>query len=63
MLRVAADAYGWSGSGGALVAAMLMEVRDFQAIVAGDQGAMNWAVAELAYLERNADLFRARLSR
>jgi hypothetical protein len=61
MLCAAADAYGWSGSAAGLVAAMLTEVRDFQAIVDGDQGAMDWAAAELAYLERNADLFRARL--
>ncbi len=62
MLRVAADAYGWAGSGGGLVAAMLAEVRFFQTVVEGDQGAMDWAAAELAYLERNAGLFRARLS-
>jgi hypothetical protein len=62
MLRVAADAYGWSGSAGGLVAAMLTEVRAFQAIVYGDQGAMDWAAAELAYLERNAGLFQVRLS-
>jgi Phosphotransferase enzyme family len=60
MLRVAADAYGWSGGG--LVEAMLTTVRNFQVIVAGDRGAMDWAAVELAYLERNADLFRARLS-
>lgn len=42
MLRVAADAYGWSGSRGGLVDAMLSEVRDFQGIVAGDLGAMDW---------------------
>jgi Phosphotransferase enzyme family len=62
MLRVAADAYGWSDSGGGLVAAMLTEVRNFQVIVAGDQGAMDWAATELAYLERNAEVFRTRLS-
>jgi hypothetical protein len=62
MLRVAADAYGWSGSGDPLVEAMLSEVRGFQAIVAGDQGAMDWAAAELAYLERNAGGFSAELS-
>jgi hypothetical protein len=59
MLRVAVDAYGWSGGG--LVQAMLATVRNFQVIVAGDRGAMDWAAAELAYLERNADLFRTRL--
>ena len=60
MLRVAADAYGWSGAG--LVDAMLTTVHDFQAVVEGDRGAMDWAAAELAYMERNADLFRAHLS-
>jgi hypothetical protein len=60
MLQVAADAYGWSGGG--LVDAMLTTVRGFQAIVEGDRGAMGWAAAELAYMERNATLFRARLS-
>jgi len=59
MLRVAADAYGWSGPG--LVDAMLTTVRNFQAVVAPDRGAMDWGLAELAHLERNADLFRARL--
>jgi len=60
MLRVAADAYGWSGPG--LVDAMLTTVRHFHAVVAPpDRGAMDWGSAELAHLERNADLFRARL--
>ncbi len=60
MLQIAADAYGWSGPG--LVDAMLTTVRHFQAVVAPpDQGAMDWALAELAHLERNAGLFRARL--
>jgi hypothetical protein len=52
MLRVAADAYGWSGPG--LVDSMLAEVRHFQAFVAPGP----WADGELAHLERNADLFR-----
>jgi hypothetical protein len=60
MLRVAADAYGLHDS--ALVDAMLVTVRDFQAVVAPDRGAMDWGLAELAHLERNADLFRARLA-
>jgi hypothetical protein len=60
MLRVAADAYGLHDS--ALVDAMLVIVRDFQAVVAPDRGAMDWGLAELAHLERNADLFRARLA-
>jgi len=35
----------------------------FQAVVAPpDRGAMEWGATELAHLERNADLFRARLS-
>ena len=59
MLRVAVDAYGWSGRG--LVDAMLATVRRFQVIVAGNQGAVDWGQAELAHLERNADLFRAHL--
>jgi hypothetical protein len=59
MLRVAVDAYGWSGGG--LVDAMLTAVRDFQTIVAGDAGAMKWGAEELAYMERNADVFRAAL--
>ena len=60
MLRVAADAYGWSGPG--LIDAMLTCVRHFQAVVAPpDLGVMDWGQAELMHLERNADLFRARL--
>jgi len=55
MLRIAADAYGWSGPG--LVDAMLASVRYFAAVVAPGP----WAQRELADLERNADLFRARL--
>jgi hypothetical protein len=59
MLRVAADAYGWTGPG--LVDAMLTIVRNFATGFEDDPGALDWALAELAYLERNADLFRARL--
>jgi hypothetical protein len=55
MLRIAADAYGWSGPG--LVDAMLASVRFFAVVVAPGP----WAQAELADLERNAELFRARL--
>lgn len=63
MLRVATDAYGLPLSGGGMVDAMLTTVRHFQAVVAPpDRGAMDWGAAELAHLERNADLFRARLS-
>jgi len=36
-------------------------VRDFQVVVQGDAGAMEWGASELAYMERNAELFRARL--
>jgi hypothetical protein len=60
MLRVAVDAYGWSGAG--LVDHMLTVVRHFQAVVAGDRGAERCAATELAYLERNTDAFRACLS-
>jgi hypothetical protein len=59
MLRVAAGAYEWSGGG--LVDSMLAVVRHFQTVVAGDPGAIAWGAAELAYMERNADLFRAHL--
>jgi Ser/Thr protein kinase RdoA (MazF antagonist) len=55
MLRVAVDAYGWTDP--ALADAMLAEVRHFEAVVA--PGA--WAREELAYMERNTDLFRERL--
>jgi aminoglycoside phosphotransferase (APT) family kinase protein len=61
MLQVATDAYGWSGAG--LVDAMLKGVREFQDIVRDDRGALEWAEAELAYMERNADGFRAALER
>jgi hypothetical protein len=57
MLRLAIDAYGWTGTG--LVDAMLEVVRRFQRIVAGDAGAEEWGAGELAYTERNAGLFRA----
>lgn len=60
MLRVPADAYGLAEPG--LVDAMLTTVRNFQAVVAPDRAAIDWGLAELAHLERNADLFRARLS-
>jgi hypothetical protein len=59
MLRVAADAYGWSGAG--LVDSMLEVVRRFQGIVKGDPGAEAWGPRELEYMERNAELFRAYL--
>lgn len=60
MLRVAAEAYGWQGP--SLVDAMLTTVRHFHAVVAPpDRGVMDWGSAELAYMERNAGLFRARL--
>jgi hypothetical protein len=59
MLRVAADAYGWTGQG--LVDAMLTIVRSFATGFEDDPGALDWSLAELAHLERNADLFRAGL--
>ena len=40
---------------------MLDAVEGFQAVVAGDRGAEEWGARELAYMERNADLFRRRL--
>jgi hypothetical protein len=40
---------------------MLTIVRNFATGFEDDPGALDWALAELAYLERNADLFRARL--
>jgi hypothetical protein len=57
MLAVAADEYGWSGSG--LVDAMLACVRRFHTIVEGDAEATDWADGELAYMERNEKLFRS----
>jgi Phosphotransferase enzyme family len=63
MLRAAVDAYGRPLPGRALVDAMLATVRRFCAVVAPpDRGVMEWGATELAHLERNADLFRARLS-
>jgi Phosphotransferase enzyme family len=59
-LRIAADAYRWAGDG--LVEAMLTVVGRFQTIVEGDQGAMEWGAAELAYMRRNADVFREALA-
>jgi hypothetical protein len=41
---------------------MLAAVRSFQTVVDGDRGAMEWAAAELAYMQRNADVFRMSLS-
>lgn len=60
MLWAAADAYGWAG--GEVVDDMLNVVRNFESVVAGDEGAVEWGRGELTYLERNAALFRARLS-
>ena len=60
MLRVAADAYGWTGPG--LVDAMLTIVRSFATGFEDDPGALDWGLAELAHLERNADVFRASLA-
>ena len=57
MLRVAADAYGWTGGG--LYDAMLATVRSFVDV---NPEFIEWGAPELAHLERNADLFRARLS-
>jgi Phosphotransferase enzyme family len=57
MLRVAVDAYGWSGDG--LVDAMLATVRTFVEV---NPEFRDWGGPELDHLERNADLFRARLT-
>ncbi len=56
MLAVAAGAYGWTGGG--LVDAMLAIVRDFVAV---NPEFIKWGAAELAHMERNADLFRVHL--
>lgn len=47
MLRLAAEAYGWSGGG--LVDAMLTVVRHFQTVVTGDPAAEAWRQGELGY--------------
>jgi hypothetical protein len=57
MLRVAADAYGWTGGG--LVDAMLTTVRAFVEL---NPEFRDWGVPELEHLERNAALFRRRLN-
>ncbi len=57
MLRVAVDAYGWAGEG--LVEAMLTTVRTFVEV---NPEFRAWGGPELEHLERNADLFRMRLS-
>ena len=56
MLRVAADAYGWTGGG--LVDAMLTTVRAFVEL---NPEFRDWGIPELEHLERNAALFRTRL--
>jgi hypothetical protein len=56
MLRVAAEAYGWTGGG--LVDAMLTTVRTFVEI---NPEFRDWGVPELEHLERNVALFRERL--
>jgi hypothetical protein len=56
MLRVGADAYGWTNGG--LVDAMLTLVRTFVEV---NPEFRDWGVPELEHLERNASLFRRRL--
>ena len=58
MLQVAAGAYGWTGGG--LVEAMLATVGNFVRV---NPEFADWGAPELAHMERNADLFRTRLSR
>jgi hypothetical protein len=55
MLAAALDGYGWTGQG--IVDAMLVSVRGFVAL--HDTG--DWGPNELAYMERNAELFDAYL--
>jgi hypothetical protein len=57
MVRVAADAYGWTSGG--LVDAMLTIVRTFVEV---NPEYRDWGVRELEHLERNAGLFRERLN-
>ena len=57
MLRVAADAYGWTSGG--LVDATLTIVRTFVEV---NPEFRDWGVRELKHLERNASLFRERLN-
>jgi Ser/Thr protein kinase RdoA (MazF antagonist) len=54
MLRVAADAYGWTGGG--LADEILAIVRNFCEI---NPEFIAWGALELAHTERNMDLFRA----
>jgi hypothetical protein len=58
MLRIAVDAYGHAGTG--LVDAMLDPVRRF---VEDNPEAGEWGTRELEYMERNAELFDAFLTR
>jgi hypothetical protein len=58
MLRAAVDAYGCSGAG--LAEAMLVPVRAF---VRDNPEAGEWGLKELEYMERNAELFDAFLTR
>jgi hypothetical protein len=55
MLQAALEGYGWAGEG--IVGAMLAAVRGF--VDRHDTG--DWGRNELAYMERNADLFEQRL--
>ena len=59
MLEAACEAYGWSSPG--LTDEMIKVVRRFQVVVQGDVHAESWLRSELAYLERNAELFRRRI--
>jgi hypothetical protein len=57
MLQAALDGYGWTGQG--IVEAMLTAVRGF---VARHPNTCGWGQDELAYMERNADLFAQQLN-
>ena len=57
MVRVAADAYGWTSGG--LVDAMLTIVRTFVEV---NPEFRDWGAPELEHLERSAELFRTRLN-
>jgi hypothetical protein len=60
MLRVAADAYGPRDS--AVVDGDAGHRQEIRPRLRDEPGSLRWGLGELAHLERNADLFRARLA-